>query len=863
MTDPQRVLAASTRFKTFFTELSLQFVEREALLQQIALGLLCREHVLVAGPPGTAKSQIASATLGRIVDESTGRPSLYARQFTENTVQTDLVGPINFKTLMETGRTEHFTDEGMLGAVHAFLDEVFDGRDMLLRSALNVLQERELKEGTKTTRGRIECAVMTSNRYLAEILESARDTLLAFVDRIAFLSFVPKGFVDPTTLSTIVRKQAGGVARPQLDASLTVQDLDALQEAADGVFISDAACDALVVLVRALDMELAAAAKADPSFVATRYMSTRTVVRSAKVLRAIVHFDRIFRNPDRPLEVLSKDFEWLRLHLVLSGPDPAGVQVLMSRETDPRERRQLSIVRTEREIFDRCLALVPKFEPTARPQRVDVTRLRAMVESALPGDDSGALGKAARAVAQAAASGATNATDAAVLLEETLAALSERAVRRGLTAGTGEERTAEQIVDELCTVADQIEQTATAMRPTARWLRGRALRLIDGLLEHVPILAGDLGALTDASMSRAAIVTAATTRVESLAHVHALRQRILAAGALVDDVVAVDAAWQRIVARAEDDLGTLYDAAFRRDVEAALRDVRSDKLADVLRRLSDVLAAVREANDRLGLLRGGSSRLNARVVGGRIGPLVATAFARLSARDRAALVREVDALLGSLANAGLAGVLDAGSLVAWTADALLRSGDTETPAPSVVQLEEYRAFRSAEQRVPLAYTLVEVALRVAPEVSRGTDAALAAGGAIRALLERLPADLRARLVQFDVARIGRSVAVLEAWWERIVGPGGDAERVDPARAATVLAELSALRFLVAVRDEAALARFSLEARLIAEMFPAHAASAEQMRARIEAFDARIQSTVHALATTGSDAAWIAALAVRA
>ena len=68
--------------------------------------------------------------------------------------------------------------------MHAFLDEVFDGRDMLLRSALNVLQEREFKQGTRTTRGRIECSLMTSNRYLAEVLESSRQTLLAFVDRI-------------------------------------------------------------------------------------------------------------------------------------------------------------------------------------------------------------------------------------------------------------------------------------------------------------------------------------------------------------------------------------------------------------------------------------------------------------------------------------------------------------------------------------------------------------------------------------------------------------------------------------------------------------------------------------------------------
>src|SRR4051794_29136218 len=106
--DPERFEAAAARFTAFFAELGKTFVEREELLTQIALGLLSREHCLMTGPPGTAKSGVASAVLRRIVDESSRAPSVFARQFTESTVQTDLVGPINFKTLMETGRTEHF-----------------------------------------------------------------------------------------------------------------------------------------------------------------------------------------------------------------------------------------------------------------------------------------------------------------------------------------------------------------------------------------------------------------------------------------------------------------------------------------------------------------------------------------------------------------------------------------------------------------------------------------------------------------------------------------------------------------------------------------------------------------------------------
>ena len=185
---------ALQRFASFFGELKGAFCERDDVLDQVALAPLGRQHVLMTGPPGTAKSGLSSAVVGRILCEQSGEARVFSRQFTESTVQTDLIGPVNFKTLTETGRTEHFTDEGMLGAVHAFLDEVFDGRDMLLRSTLNVLEEREIKQGTKVTKGDFECALMTTNRYLAEVLQESRETLLAFVDRIAFVNFVPRGF---------------------------------------------------------------------------------------------------------------------------------------------------------------------------------------------------------------------------------------------------------------------------------------------------------------------------------------------------------------------------------------------------------------------------------------------------------------------------------------------------------------------------------------------------------------------------------------------------------------------------------------------------------------------------------------------
>src|SRR5678809_1245163 len=228
---------ASSSFRRFFVELKEAFIEREALFTQIELGLLCKEHVLIIGPPGTAKSAVAGAVLGRITDEKNGRPSMFSKQIAENTVQTDLIGPVDFKVLTETGRTEYLTEDGMLGATFTFLDEVFDGRDMLLRSILNVLYERELKHGRRITSGRIETVLMTSNRYLSEVLARSNELLLAFADRLSFICFVPKSFARRSSRAAMLQRSARA-QRPDLRATLTLQQLEVLKHAVEQVKVS-------------------------------------------------------------------------------------------------------------------------------------------------------------------------------------------------------------------------------------------------------------------------------------------------------------------------------------------------------------------------------------------------------------------------------------------------------------------------------------------------------------------------------------------------------------------------------------------------------------------------------------------------
>ncbi|MDC3952642.1 AAA family ATPase [Polyangium jinanense] len=879
MVDPIRLEAASNRFRAFFDELHHIFLERDDLLLQLALALLSREHLLVTGPPGTAKSQLASAVFGRILDEETGEPSLYARQIGESTVQTDLIGPIDFKTLMETGRTEHFTDEGMLGAVHAFLDEIFDGRDMLLRSALNVLHEREVKQGGQVKRGRIECALMTTNRYIADVLEGSRETLLAFVDRIAFVSFVPRGFADPNQLGLVLRRHVGGSSRPLLESTLSVQDLDALQHLVDEVHVSDPVCDGLAALLERFDRELNAAVRADPAFVPTRYISTRTAVRSGRVLRAAVVADRILHNPKRALEVLPSDFKWLRLHLLLSGPTPDQTEALITRESDPNERRQLGIVRTERSIFESCLAQMPPIHVKPRPTVVETPKPdavavpadagkkkkrksepppapedkpRVMVDQAIASGDATRLLSVMRELGAQARAGSIDAARASSLVKDATAALAALVLRRGIDAAAGGgTRPISEVVKDLSRLAAEIEDGTAGTRATARWLRGRALVMVDEAAGHA---AGASSTDLVASIidDGAEAQGRARARIEALEALYELRRDLLGQGAVHE--TGEEKAWQRAVAAAEDDITNLLDISLRSVVTNALKSAPSRRLAEVLAAIAPELDRLDAMAARLERVRGAPSTLKAKVTGPRLGALIEAVFKGFDARDRPALVREVEALVAVLGKAGLARAIAAEAFLGWAAEALLR-GDV---APNVGEgqtndYDGYRRLRAAEQRVSSAYTLAEIALVVAPEGVRDAPSPAEAAAAIATACGKLPEAVRGRVVAGDLARIGRALDYLERFWRDLEEHAGDAG----AR----LREIVESRFFDLLWDEGALTRFALEARNVAEVFPAHAAEVDAVRQRIDALDGRTRTAMTELFRRRADAAWAQVLRV--
>ncbi len=847
--DPKRFEAACARFVEFFAELGKTFVEREELLAQIALALLGREHVLMTGPPGTAKSGIASAVLRRVVDESSRMPSIYARQFTESTVQTDLVGPINFKTLMDTGRTEHFTDEGMLGSVHAFLDEVFDGRDMLLRSTLNVLQERELKQGGKTTRGRIECALMTTNRYLAEVLEGSRETLLAFVDRIAFVSFVPKSFASPLSLGGVLKKQLG--PGNSLYADLTIQDLDVLQAVVDDVVVPDQVCESLSKLLGALDVEFAAAERSDPHFLPTRYLSTRTAVRLGKMLRAVTVYDRLFYNKDRELEAGHGDLAGLRLSLLLGGPLPQALALLLKKETDARERRQLAIIRTEREIFDRCLAKLPapplpqktkKSGKVARAVADEAHKLRSLATS-METQPTQALVAATVKLATQVDAPPLPGTESRKLLEGAVGELSARALRAGMMApGAIGDADALDVAEELGALADQVESAAGATRPIARWLRGRAIALVD---DAVRLGTTPRGAALDAGSPRDSVhamklVSPVLERAERL---FLTRKRLVSQGA---DEPDGGNAWDRACERLEADVALLIDSGFRADVESAMAQ-QGDELEAVVLALAGPLDMLAACATRVAVISKKPSTLKSQVTGPRLRPLVANAFERIGAPDRVKLVAQVQQLLTILSAASLEGMLPPKDILSLTAAALVRSASmAPRTAEAPLDRATYRKMRAQDQRVPGAFTLLEIAIKLAPSLGT-TGAPEDSARALAEIARDLSPEIATAVAKLDADRLERAVRFMERWWAALASDEGSAP--DRVRAWTTS------KFFHVAHDEQALVRTALECKLVTEVFPQMADEMDKLVARLEALDTASTAAISRAVRERGDLEW--------
>ncbi len=215
--------AAAERLQGALSDASYGLVERDSLVQLIALTAVAREHILVIGPPGTAKSEavrrVSRALGGEYFEYLLGR-------FTE---PSEIFGPIDLKRLREgevTTRTAGMLPEAKI----AFLDEVFLGSTAILNTLLGILNDRVFRRGRTIMKCPLRVCVGASNALPDD------ESLAAFSDRFLVRTFVQS--IPDTRLEDLLEAGWGIEAAAQEPRTASVEDLDALADRARAADLS-------------------------------------------------------------------------------------------------------------------------------------------------------------------------------------------------------------------------------------------------------------------------------------------------------------------------------------------------------------------------------------------------------------------------------------------------------------------------------------------------------------------------------------------------------------------------------------------------------------------------------------------------
>jgi len=185
-------------------ELQEGLLEREVEVRLLLLAALCGEHLLLLGPPGTAKSELARRLSGLCEGK------YFERLLTRFSVPEELFGPLSMQGL-ENDLYIRKIDGYLPTAEVAFVDEIFKANSAILNALLTLLNERLFDNGNERLPAPLLCLVGASN----ELPES--EELDALYDR--FLIRRQVGQVTSAQLPKLARLAAGRLDPLELSTS--------------------------------------------------------------------------------------------------------------------------------------------------------------------------------------------------------------------------------------------------------------------------------------------------------------------------------------------------------------------------------------------------------------------------------------------------------------------------------------------------------------------------------------------------------------------------------------------------------------------------------------------------------------------
>ncbi|MEM4601895.1 MAG: AAA family ATPase [Desulfurococcaceae archaeon] len=126
--------ASRKRVLEIYSKLNTLVIGHEEMIKAILISAVAREHVVMIGPPGTAKSYTIH-TFAKLVNAS-----FYQYLLTKFTTYDELFGPVDILAMTRGEYKRNWSK--IVSADFVFLDEIFKANSAILNSLLSLMQER-------------------------------------------------------------------------------------------------------------------------------------------------------------------------------------------------------------------------------------------------------------------------------------------------------------------------------------------------------------------------------------------------------------------------------------------------------------------------------------------------------------------------------------------------------------------------------------------------------------------------------------------------------------------------------------------------------------------------------------------------
>lgn len=238
---------AAKKLNQIRRELSIEFFERDEVILDLMRAVTVGEHVLLLGPPGTAKSLLIRAFNSRVTSAK-----LFQWLLNRTSDPSEILGPFSIKAMERDEFRRQYANK--LPDCHfAFVDEIFKANEPVLNILLPVLNERIFFNGTTPIQIPLVTMFSASNE-----MPDDEEELGALFDRLlirVWVDYIKEASNKKAMHAMYAAKRNGTYAGNQNPTTVTLQELEALRYSAALLDIPDGVINAFNSLLMDLEKQ--------------------------------------------------------------------------------------------------------------------------------------------------------------------------------------------------------------------------------------------------------------------------------------------------------------------------------------------------------------------------------------------------------------------------------------------------------------------------------------------------------------------------------------------------------------------------------------------------------------------------------